>query len=236
MTDNKGSSRLIQEQVFRYLEQNPDFLTKHPQLLESLVIKHPSGEASSLIEHQVKRLQQKNRELSLHLKQLIQVASENEQLMSRLHNVTLRLLSISDLSAFLKQLLVELDQQFNADQIFIGLFGDLPELSPGLPVHSLDHKDAELQQFSSFLDKGATACGRLSKSKLAYLFDDHADTIQSTALVPLGNNAEYGMLAIGSGDASRFYPGMGTLFLELLGDVIGHRLATSDIEPRRRTA
>ena len=236
MTDNKGSSRLIQEQVFRYLEQNPDFLTKHPQLLESLVIKHPSGEASSLIEHQVKRLQQKNRELSLHLKQLIEVASENEELMSRLHNVTLRLLTFTDLSGFLEQLLVELDQQFNADQIFIGLFGDLPELTPGLPVRSLDHNDAELQQFNSFLEKGATACGRLSRSKLDYLFGDHAESIQSTALVPLGSNSEYGMLAIGSADASRFYPGMGTLFLELLGDVISHQLISSEIKPRRRTA
>jgi uncharacterized protein YigA (DUF484 family) len=35
----------------------------------------------------------------------------------------------------------------------------------------------------------------------------------------------YGLLAIGSQDASRFHPGMGTLFLTHLGELIGLLLA-----------
>jgi uncharacterized protein YigA (DUF484 family) len=41
--------------------------------------------------------------------------------------------------------------------------------------------------------------------------------VQSCALLPLG---ERGLVAIGSHDPNRFYPGMGTLFLRLMGDTL----------------
>ena len=44
------------------------------------------------------------------------------------------------------------------------------------------------------------------------------------------------MMAIGSSDPSRFYPGMGTLFLDLLANVISTRLAESEPEVQRRSA
>ena len=69
-----------------------------------------------------------------------------------------------------------------------------------------------------------------------FLFNDAAATIRSTALVPLGEQAQYGFLAIGSVDPNRFFPGMGTLFLDLLGEVVSYRLAQSKLEQRRRTA
>ena len=49
-SDGKRGKSLIEEQVFRHLEQNPDFLTQHPSLLELIQLKHGSGQATSLIE------------------------------------------------------------------------------------------------------------------------------------------------------------------------------------------
>jgi uncharacterized protein YigA (DUF484 family) len=60
--------------------------------------------------------------------------------------------------------------------------------------------------------------------------------VQSTALVPLGDKGSDGMMAIGSSDPSRFYPGMGTLFLDLLADVISTRLSAEQPEAQRRSA
>jgi uncharacterized protein YigA (DUF484 family) len=44
------------------------------------------------------------------------------------------------------------------------------------------------------------------------------------------------MMAIGSSDQNRFYPGMGTLFLDLLADVIAAKLSLDQPEEQRRSA
>jgi uncharacterized protein YigA (DUF484 family) len=76
----------------------------------------------------------------------------------------------------------------------------------------------------------------LSESKLEFLFGSKARWVQSTALIPLGENGAVGMMAIGSSDPSRFYPGMGTLFLDLLANVISATLGIDQTEVQRRSA
>ena len=50
--------------------------------------------------------------------------------------------------------------------------------------------------------------------------------MRSSALLPLGDNdATLGMLAIGSGDANRFHPGMGTVFLKLIAETVAAAIA-----------
>jgi uncharacterized protein YigA (DUF484 family) len=123
--------------------------------------------------------------------------------------------------------------EFKADTIKITLIDRDPQAGKSTPLVSVAHDDAEFKQFQSYLDKGESACGRLSRNKLDFLFRQRAQWVQSTALVPLGH---YGLLAIGSSDEARFYPGMGTLFLDLLARVVAHRLGHSEPEEKRRTA
>lgn len=49
--------------------------------------------------------------------------------------------------------------------------------------------------------------------------------MQSTALLPLPG---IGLIAVGSSDANRFYPGMGTLFLRMMGESLGVALQRFD--------
>lgn len=237
MTKGKKAEKPpIEKQVYNYLEKNPNFLTEHPDLLEQFQLTHGSGEAVSLIEHQVQLLREKNTELIRQMHQLVQIAGENEKLMSRLHRLSLKLSPIEILADFFTTLAAELASEFNAEQLYVGLFCELQETDPIPSVNQLNVDDPELKRFTVFLDNGETACGRLNRDKLEFLFGDDGNDVKSTALVPLGEQAEYGFLAIGSVDPSRFFPGMGTLFLELLGDVVSHRLAESKLAPRRRTA
>ena len=90
-----------------------------------------------------------------------------------------------------------------------------------------------MQQFNDHLEKGQSICGRLSHNKRDQLFGSRAQWVQSMVLVPIGND---GMLAIGSSDPARFYPGMGTLFLDLLADVVTSRLALEVPEEQRKSA
>lgn len=47
------------------------------------------------------------------------------------------------------------------------------------------------------------------------LYGDRAEDVQSSALLPLPG---LGLIAVGSRDGNRFYPGMGTLFLRMMGE------------------
>ena len=123
--------------------------------------------------------------------------------------------------------------EFNADILNISLFDREIQCDKETPVFTIRHDDHEVQQFQSNLDRGETTCGRLSRTKLEFLFSSRAQWVQSTAFVPLESE---GYLAIGSSDPARFYPGMGTLFLDLLARVITSRLALTEPQEVRRTA
>jgi uncharacterized protein YigA (DUF484 family) len=233
MSDNKLS---LQDVVANYLRRHPGFLSEFPDVLEALQLNHASGTASSLIERQVSQLRKKNRELSQQLSRMMQVASDNEQLMSRLHHLTLELTAIHDHDAFFQHLGRSLLDDFKADVLRIFLFDrKLSGLANG-EVHTVDRNDERLQQFHVHLEKNQTVCGRFGESKLNFLFDAKARWVQSTALVPLGEKGADGIMAIGSSDPARFYPGMGTLFLDLLADVISSSLGQARPEAQRRSA
>jgi uncharacterized protein YigA (DUF484 family) len=190
----------------------------------------------SLIERQVEQLRASNEDLSKQLKRLVQVASENEQLMSRLHALSLELMSIDSRLDFFTHLGNSLLNDFNADILQICLFDQDVASQAGEDVMGIDADDPNLEQFGTHLEKDETVCGRLSEKKLEFLFGSKARWVQSTALVPLGDKGSDGLMAIGSSDPARFYPGMGTLFLDLLADVISASLAGDEPEVQRRSA
>ena len=113
------ATRSMEEIVAKFLRQNPDFLEREPALLKDLELSHASGPAVSLIEKQIQYLRGQNQSLEQRLNQLIQVASDNEKLMSRLHQLTLELMVIRDLPAFFDRLSEALMSEFNADIINI---------------------------------------------------------------------------------------------------------------------
>jgi uncharacterized protein YigA (DUF484 family) len=233
MSDDKTS---LKEVVASYLRKNPEFLDENPDVLENLEINHQSGSAVSLIERQVEQLRASNADMSKQLKRLVHVAAENEKLMSRLHQLTLELMSIGPRQEFFTHLGNSLLNDFNADILQICLFDRETASEAGEDVIGIKADDPELEQFKALLDKDQTVCGRLSESKLDFLFHSKARWVQSTALTPLGEKGSIGMMAIGSSDPARFYPGMGTLFLDLLANVISATLASGQDEVQRRSA
>lgn len=233
MSDDKTS---LKEVVASYLRKNPAFLDENPDVLEILEVNHQSGTAVSLIERQVESLRASNEEMQKQLNRLVQVASENEKLMTRLHQLTLELMSIGSRQDFFTHLGKSLLNDFNADILQIFLLDREVASEAGDDVNVIRPDDPGFEQFEAHLKKGDTVCGRFSQSKLEFLFGSKARWVQSTALTPLGEKGCDGMMAIGSSDPARFYPGMGTLFLDLLADVISTSLANDEPEEQRRTA
>ena len=74
-----------------------------------------------------------------------------------------------------------------------------------------------MQPFTDCLKEGEPLCGRLHPDKQAVLYGARVEEVNSSALLPLEG---IGLVAIGSHDPNRFYPGMGTLFLRMMGDAL----------------
>lgn len=223
-----AENALNQDRVAEWLEAHPDFFRDRPELLDCLNLPHACG-ASSLIEHQVQRLQAENRQLRAQLEQLSGIAGENERLMQRLHGLTLELMDSGDVREFIEHLCLRLAEDFQADVIRLNLIKPDPVLADLEPVRALP--ESPPAWLTRLLDGGHAECGRLTRAKLEVIFGTETG-IASAALVPVGN---IGILAIGSATPERFNPDMGTLFLELLANTVQFRLQSVD-RPRRKRA
>ena len=77
--------------------------------------------------------------------------------------------------------------------------------------------DRRLDGFRDILNAGDPVCGRLHPDKNALLYGVRADEVQSSALLALPG---VGLVTVGSRDGNRFFPGMGTLFLRMMGEAL----------------
>ncbi|MDH3619829.1 MAG: DUF484 family protein [Gammaproteobacteria bacterium] len=218
---------LSEQAIHDFLAAHPDFFERHSTLLSSLHLPHASGGAVSLVERQVSVLRQKELKLERQLKELIQVARENDVLSAKIHELTLQLLATSDLRATVAAIEEALRSGFNADQAVLVLFGDpdaFDDIDVGRFFRVARKDDPALKPFSTFLNGNSARCGKIRDSQREFLFQHDADEIGSAALVPLGEGSELGFLAVGSVDSDRFHPGMSIDFLTRLGGLIAGSL------------
>lgn len=213
------------KQVADYLREHADFFTTETELLAELRIPHECGNAVSLMERQVTVLRDQNHDLKGKLMELVQVARDNDRLNERLHKLGLDMIAADSLERLIDTLNDHLQGELKADTVALRLFGLSDGQARESGAQTIDRNDAALAHFEAFFQSPRPLCGRLKQAQLDYLFCAQAPALESAALVPLGPGAKLGMLAIGSSEASRFHPGMGTLFLTHLGELVGGFLA-----------
>jgi len=209
----------VESGVAAFLQRNPDFFLRRPELLHELRIPHDSGAAISLLEYQARVLRERTKLLQTRLDELLAVARDNDRLADRLHRLTLELMDADSLEAVIDCLISSLRNNFQMDAVVVRLFGE------GDPQFDwIRPNDANLGVFTNLLRDPRPICGRLTRDQLEFLFGDTATAIGSTALVPLEDGRTLGMLAIGSFQTDRFHPGQGTVFLRQLGATVGRAM------------
>jgi len=208
------------EGIVDYLLSHPEFFEAHPALLSKLKVPHPSGSAVSLIERQVEVLRGQNRQLERKLVDLIEVARTNDALIERIHRLALALLEGANLPDRLYALQEELRERFGADEVSLFLLHADAKKADAGPARWLAPDDAGLDQFRDITKSGKSHVGRLRPPQLEFLFGEQAEHIASSALVPLGDKGNLGLLAVGSHDAERFSPTLGTAFLTRISELV----------------
>lgn len=214
-----------EQQVLDYLAEHPDFLASHPELLEALKVPHNTG-GTSLLEHQVSVLREKNQRYARRLRDYHSVAEDNAQLLERIHDLYRVMLNARSAPELIGRLMAELRDGFGCHAVAIALYAD----SPPDGTVGLTGPAAE-KAFAGLRSSPIPAVGRLSRDKLDLLFPDQAEALSSVALAPLDESGEQGLLVLASRDENTYHPGMGTLFIQLLGRMLGESLRRLTADP-----
>jgi len=195
------------EDVANYLQNNPDFYEAYAQMLADVVIPHPyGGRTISLSERQMLTLRERVKELEKKLHDLVEFAKENDGLQNKLHQFTLALFGARGLAALQDASVQQLREVFAVPHAAIRLWKELP---PSTEV--LAFADTHTQP----------VCLHVAALDTASWFGEAAPHLRSFAYLPLrANNQTIGMLIIASEDAKRFYPEMGTIFLQRIADIV----------------
>lgn len=216
------TEKLGAHEVATWLRRHPRFLQQFPDLALTLVVPRDNGPAASLASYQLEVLRDKNRELSRRLQELSGNAQENERLAVRTHQLTLALMRQETAADTLRAMAASLAEDFNGDLVRLVLFAPVAGLEDAEWLEVIAAGDARLQPFRDCLAAAEPLCGRLQPEKHALLYGASAGDVQSTALLPV---PEVGLVAVGSRDPNRFFPGMGTLFLRMMGEALATALA-----------
>lgn len=222
---SETSEKIGAHEVAAWLRRHPKFLQQFPDLALSLVVPREDGPAASLASYQLEVLRDKNRELSRRLQDLYAVSQENERLAVRTHQLTLALLRQDDAAGVVRAMTATLAEDFNGDLVRVVLFAPVAGLGDEDWLQVLARDDRLLAPFNDCLRDGEPLCGRLHPDKQALLYASRVDEVQSSALLPIEG---VGLVAVGSRDANRFYPGMGTLFLRMMGEAFAAALQRHD--------
>lgn len=209
------AEKLGAHEVAAWLRRHPAFLQQFPDLALTLVVPRENGPAASLASYQLEVLRDKNRELSRRLQELFGNAQENERLAVRTHQLTLALMKQTSAADTLRAMAASLAEDFQGDLVRIVSFHPVDGVDDVDWLQVIAENDPRLEGFRDLMGSGEPVCGRLHPDKNALLYGMRAEDVQSSALLVLPGT---GLVAVGSLDPNRFFPGMGTLFLRMMGE------------------
>ena len=210
---------LNSEGVANYLREHPDFFEQHAALLADIFIPHPhGGRAISLAERQQLALREKNRLLDTKLRELIQFGEENDAISEKMHRLSLSLLGTRDLDSALNTAYFNLREDFDVPHVAIRIWA-------GVDLPARPEFMGATIEMCAFADELVTPkCGPQLIEEAPSWFGEAGPNLRSFAYVAMRSDQSFGLLALASEDAQRFYPEMGTLYLKRLGELVSAAL------------
>lgn len=210
------------EHIAEFLTRHPNFFNDFPTLLAELHIPHPHGtHAVSMSERQLIAMRDKVRMLENKLAELIQFGEENDGISEKLHALTLALLAARTPLDLVAALALHLREGFAVPHHALRAWN--------LPVDATSGLTDPVSQTvrDSVAAMAQPVCGALAVNEADDWFGEVSPHLRAFACIPLRPTpaaAPIGLLVLASEEDKRFYPSMGTLYLERLGQLIGAAL------------
>jgi len=212
------------EDVVRYLQDNPGFFEDHAETLAQIYIPHPhDGRAIPIAERQIMTLRDKSRMLEGKLAELIQFGEENDAIGEKMHRLCVALVAADDRQGMLRALYRNLSEDFAVPHAAARIWRSDAGAAAREGLEFAPASE-DLRLYAAGLEQ--PFCGPSGNAEIASWFGEAASQVRSVACMPLrdGGKACFGMLALASEDILRFYPEMGTLYLQRLGELAGAAL------------
>jgi uncharacterized protein YigA (DUF484 family) len=210
------------EHIADFLTRHPNFFNDFPTLLADLHIPHPHGtHAVSMSERQLIAMRDKVRMLENKLAELIQFGEENDGISDKLHALTLALLAARSPQDVVAALALHLREGFAVPHHAMRVW-NLPTDSSSALTDTVSQTARD-----SVAAMTQPVCGALAIDDASDWFGEVSPHLQAFACIPLRPAvaaAPIGLLVLASEEPKRFYPGMGTLYLERLGQLVGAAL------------
>ncbi|OGS98571.1 MAG: phytochrome sensor protein [Gallionellales bacterium RBG_16_56_9] len=199
------------EDVAQYLQDNPQFFEEHVETLVHLNLPHPhGGRTISLSERQLLALREKNKELEKKLREMIAFAQENDALQHKVHEFVVALFAAHDLATLQAMIPHLLRDIFSVPHTAMRLW----QINPP-SAETLAFADAQAQP----------VCLHHAAHDTAAWFGEAASQLHSYAYLPLhAGSGTIGLLVLASEDKQRFYPEMGTVFLQRIAEAVSSAL------------
>lgn len=199
------------EDVAHYLLNTPEFFEEHIDVLAQITLPHPhGGRTISLSERQLLTLREKNKVLEKKLHELMTFAKENDALQHKVHEFTIALFAARDLATLQEMIPHLLRDIFAVPHTVLSLWQVSP---PSMEV--LVFTDAQPQP----------VCLHQAVHETAGWFGENAAQLHSFAYLPLhAGSVSVGLLVLASEDQQRFYPEMGTVFLQRISEAVSSAL------------
>jgi hypothetical protein len=215
---------ISEDQIADFLVAHPDFFERHGAVLARIKLPHQRGSAAiSLVERQVLVLRDKLGALEKKLHELIENGRANDAITDRVHRLTRRLLRARDAAGVLAGLETSLREDFGASRwMLVATDPALSALASLQTAHVrfVPRGSPELKIFETFFESARPRSGQIRDTQRDYLFGGEGTQVGSTVLVPLGERASLGLLAIASHDTERYLPTMSTDFLVRIGEIV----------------
>lgn len=223
---------ITEDDIANFLVNTPDFFERHAELLASVRLTSPhSHRAISLLERQAELLREKIRALELRSMDMLRHGTENEILIERMQRWMKTLLMTRSPRDLPHAIADHLQHDFMVPQVALKLWdvNESFELEP-----FVQHVGTAVKEFAATLT--TPYVGVNSHVEAIQWLDDPADA-QSVALIALRatrptdtpqtavEQPAMGLLVLASPDPQRYFEGMGTTFLERLGDLASAALS-----------
>jgi uncharacterized protein YigA (DUF484 family) len=207
------SNKLDPKDVELFLLDNLDFFESRESLLSEMRFKDSSSSASSLLERQIHKLRDEQKDLMDLLTSFIETAQLNEDLFNKAKKLTLSILDASDKGEVISVVQNDFKKSFNINNCQLNFYSnseiDNIEKNTGMSFH-----------------KGAIHCGSFSNEKMKFLFED--GKVESVAIAVLVNKNEIGLLKLGSYERTRYLGDEDTTFIEYIRDILEKKFQSID--------
>lgn len=208
---------ITESDIASFLVETPGFFERHAELLASIQLTSPHGQrAVSLQERQMEMLREKVKGLELRIVEMIRHGQDNAAIADRLYRWTRAILLTQNPSDLPEVMVRELKHEFMVPRAALRVWG---AADPFAALRFAQGASDDLRTFAASLT--LPYCGVNSGFEACNWLEDPA-TVASVAMIPLRRGSSpgaFGLLVLGSPDATRYSADMGTEFLARIGEI-----------------